>query len=140
MVVVNVVGFPYKINLRDGSSIIVPNDNQPHNVPDEIAEHKFDNVFQILVPPRPKVTSHVIFPTVIASEVQKVPEIIEITIGNDQKTEDKPKDVVTVVEEDKPEIYKPPLKGIRIKKNIRQQLSKKRKLRNTIEEINVSLQ
>jgi len=113
MVVINVVGFPYKLKLRTGD-IVVPSDGQPHWVPDEVAESKFDNVFRIIVPPVNKNTVSIYKPPVV--ETKKENNIIEIQIE-----EEKPKSIVQKnIEENKP-----PLTGIKIKKNTREKLIKK---------------
>ena len=111
MVVVNIVGFHYKVRLRDGSTVTVPFDKQPHEVPDEIAEHKFDNVFQIIVPPKPK------------EVIQTIPQIIEINITDDAKINDNTKtnDIAPPKEEE----IKKPLQGKSIKPEIREKLTKK---------------
>ena len=120
MVVVNIVGFPYKLKLRSGTSITVPNDNMPHEVPDEVGENKFDNVFQILVPAKPKVIEPIRF----VQPVQKVPEIIEIDLGDSHVVEDS-KIVDTIpINEVIIENKQTPLKGIKIKKAKREKLIK----------------
>ena len=124
MLVVNIVGFPYKLKLRNGQTIIVPNDNQPHEVPDEIAENKFDNVFHVLVPPKPKNYIPIMNVNVLNETNQKVSQIIEIDLSNDIKIEDNTKVDVNPVEEIKIEIDKPPLKGVKIKKAKREKLIK----------------
>ena len=125
MVVVNIVGFPYKIRLRSGIEIVIPYDHQPHEVPDEIAENNFNNVFQVLIPPRPKI----IVPIVPTIPIQKAQEIIEINLEYDEKIEEKPKDVVNTIQEIKEEIKQTPLKGIKIKTAKRDKLIKKGKTR-----------
>jgi hypothetical protein len=123
MVVVNIVGFPYKLRLRSGIDIVIPYDNQPHEVPDEIAENNFNNVFQILVPPKPKVIKY--FTPV--EPIQKSSEIIEINLEEEPKIEEKIKEEVNTIEEIKEEIKQPPLKGIKIKSIQRDKLIKKGK-------------
>jgi len=136
MVVVNIVGFPYKIRLRSGIEIVIPYDHQPHEVPDEIAENNFNNVFQVLIPPRPKIIvpivptiPKIIVPIVPTIPIQKAQEIIEINLEYDEKIEEKPKDVVNTIQEIKEEIKQTPLKGIKIKTAKRDKLIKKGKTR-----------
>ena len=123
MVVVNIVGFAYKLNLRNGKTIVIPFDHQPHEVPDEIANNKFDNVFKVIIPPQPKVPF-------VSPAIEKAREIMEIRLEEPPKVEDKPKVEVETVTEVKEEISKPPLKGIKIKKGTRAKLIKKGKPRN----------
>jgi len=121
MVVVNIVGFPYKVKLTDGRIVILPNDNRPHQVPDELLDlfkgKKYDNVFRVLVPPRPKLINTDLIPTTVITEVK--PEIVEISLEDDEFVEEKPV-------EKKVEVKKKPLKGRKIKAKRRKALTKKR--------------
>lgn len=142
MVVVNVVGFPYKLRLRNGNTIVIPYDNQPHEVPDEIAENKFDNVFQVLVPPKPKQQYFIPSPIINIIKKETVSNIIEINLDDELEPEPKIEEIKTEKENITEEINKLPLKGIKIKN--RDKLIKKGKSRkqlieevsNKVEEIN----
>lgn len=107
MVVVNIVGFPYKVKLKSGV-LVIPNDNRPHVVPDELADlfsgKNNDNVFRVLVPPKPK-----------GIIKQTTSEILESTVKVD---------IIEINLDD--EVKKPPLKGKKIKAKKRKALTKKR--------------
>ena len=113
MVVINIVGFPYKVKLKDGRTVILPNDNIPHTVPDELLDlftsKNYDNVFRVLVPPMPKV--------IVQQPMVEKSEIIEINLDDEIIIEEKP---VEKKAEEKP------LKGKKIKIKKRKALIKKR--------------
>lgn len=133
MVVVNIVGFHYKLKLRSGE-IVIPYDGQPHEVPDEVAESKFDNVFKVLVPPKPKyVEQPIVIQTV--NELKKAPEIIKIDTKESVETKIEAKIENVPLTENNEEIKKPPLKGIKIKKGTREKLIKKGKSKPKTEEV-----
>lgn len=94
MKVVNVFGFDFTFQKND-KIYFVPNDGNPHEIPDECIEDDFLRIFQTVELPRPKVLN----------ELPK-PEIIEIKIGNPKK------------------IVKKSLKGVKIKKKKRDSIKK----------------
>jgi len=118
MVVFNRVGFTYSVTLRSGQNVIVPADNHPHEVPDEVAELHLDEIFQVLVPPKPKA---------IPQPIITQPQIIEIdlspapTINEQPLTQSTPPIIV------EPVLPPPvtPLKGKKITKDKRKQLKPK---------------
>ena len=118
MVVVNIVGFTYKVRLNSGRVLVIPNDNRPHEVPDELTElftgKNYDNVFRVLVPPSPKVIIKQTTTEIL--EPPKKAEIIEISLEDDEE-----KSI-----EKKEEVDKKPLKGKKIKAKKRKSLTKKR--------------
>jgi hypothetical protein len=143
MVVVNVIGFTYKVTLRNGTDLIIPADNKPHLVSDELAELGiFDNVFKVLVPPKPK-----IYPT-MQPTIESTPNIIEINVVDPPKTEDNTKAIPKMGRPIKARNPNAPLAGVRIKgnkkekrKNIKEKLMQgtKPEENNTVTQQNIEI-
>jgi len=112
MLVVNVAGFPFKIE-KNGYIGIVPFNGQPFELPDFLGGESFDGMLRILVPPK-------IQPTLPPEPVKKEPEIIEINLEEEIKVVKKE---IKEIETTKPKS----LRGVKINSEKRKKLIKKGK-------------
>ena len=97
MRVVNVCGFPFSVRYK-GNVVVVPNDNQAYDVPDDFGTW---NELRVIIPPKP----------VEKAPNQNVDDNVEVTVTDKSLSEAKKN----------PKMNKP-LKGVKIKKKRRQQI------------------
>jgi hypothetical protein len=115
MIVVNVAGFPFKIE-KNGFKTIIPYNGRPFEIPDFFATETFDGMLKVLRPPQPKVQP-IVQPVVTPQPVKKEePKIIEINLEEEIKeTKEELKEI---------ESTKPQLRGIKLDPEKRKQLKK----------------